>query len=114
MITNFCKTVMTLCLGFVMLIVISSCHKDKKDSCGINMTSLSGTYKLTSLKYKMSATAPEQDYLALLDDCQKDDIITLNPDGTYDYKDLGSVCTPNGGGTGTWSLTGNVISSDGI
>ena len=92
-----------------------SCKKDPKPepACSISMTGLSGAYKLTALKYKQNATAPEIDYLAFMDACEKDDIVTLKSNGTYDYNDAGTVCTPNGTDNGTWSITGNTLTSDG-
>jgi Lipocalin-like domain len=96
--------------------VIFSCKKDKNngDECPINMNSLSGTYKLISLKYKLNSSAPEQDYLAFMDDCEKDDVIILNQSGTYRYQDAGTVCSPNGSSDGEWSVHGHTLTSDGL
>jgi len=93
-----------------------SCKKEKSatTACTINMTSLSGAYKLTALKYKRNAAAPEVDYLATMDACDKDDFITLKNDGTYIYNDAGTVCTPNGNDNGTWQLNGKILTSDGM
>jgi hypothetical protein len=93
-----------------------SCKKDPvnpEPDCSINRTNLSGAYKLTAMTYKRSATAPVVNYLDYMDDCEKDDIITLKSDGTYQYNDAGTVCNPNGSDIGTWSVTGNTINSDG-
>jgi hypothetical protein len=96
--------------------IVFSCKKEKNNEgeCSISMSNLSGTYKLTALKYKLNNAAPEQDYLAFMDDCEKDDLIILHQDGTYKYEDVGTVCSPNGSGTGEWSLHGRTLTSDGL
>jgi hypothetical protein len=103
-----------LLLAFFSLVFIS-CRKDPPPAtCTTNVASLSGTYKLTSLKYKATASSTEQDYLVLMDACERDDLVTLNSNGTYTYTDAGTVCSPNGSDNGTWSLSGNTINSDGV
>jgi Lipocalin-like domain len=98
----------------VFFILLSSCQKNKNDDCTVSVASLSSSYKLAALKYKASAAGPEQDYLVFLDACEKDDILRLNSNGTWSSQDVGTVCTPNGNDTGTWSLNGNTINSDGL
>jgi hypothetical protein len=96
-------------------ITVSSCQKERTESgCDTTMNNIAGTYKLTSLKYKASASSPEQDYMLFFDACEKDDLIKLNANGTYEYKDAGTVCTPDGNDNGTWSLTNNQLYSDGM
>lgn len=94
-----------------------SCKKDKKQDkptgCTVNMQNLAGAYRLTALQYKETASAAPVDYLAHMEDCAKDDILTLKSDGTYSYADAGTVCTPSGSGNGTWSVKDNVLTSDG-
>ncbi|MGC4103599.1 lipocalin-like domain-containing protein [Ferruginibacter sp.] len=93
-----------------------SCKKPKADEtqdCSISMTGLAGSYKLTSLQYKLNANAAPVDYLAFMDDCEKDDLLTLKSDGKYVYNDAGTACTPNGNDSGTWQVNGNTINSDG-
>lgn len=106
------KTIITL---GIIGITVSSCQKerDNNNDCGINMSNIAGTYKLASLKYKASAGSPEQDYMVFLDDSEKDDLIKLKANGTYDHVDAGIVCSPDGNYSGTWSLTGNTFISDG-
>src|SRR5258708_3232487 len=103
----------------IVLIMLSgmlfSCSKKDNNvpECKINMASLSGSYKLTAVQYKSSPTAAPLDYLALMDACEKDDILILKSDGTYDYNDAGTVCTPSGTSHGSWQVTGNTLTSDG-
>jgi Lipocalin-like domain len=104
-------------LGLSLLLsLLGACKKENKaeDPCTTSQQGLAGTYRLTALKYKMSASSPEQDYLVFLDACERDDLITLNANGSYSYQDAGTSCTPSGNDSGTWTVTGNTISSDGM
>lgn len=102
-----------------MVMVLSgllfSCSKKDTGTpgCKINMASLAGTYKLTALQYKINATATPVNYLDYMDDCEKDNILTLKSNGTYDSDDAGTVCTPSETGHGTWQVSGNTLTSDG-
>ncbi|MEC5145879.1 Lipocalin-like domain-containing protein [Chitinophaga sp. 180180018-2] len=103
---------MAIVLGTILL----SCKKEKSNEpeCGISMTGLAGSYKLTALQYRATATTAPVDYLSSLDDCEKDDILILKSDGAYNYNDAGTVCTAEGANShGTWHVTGNTITSDG-
>lgn len=94
----------------------TSCKKDKnKNDCSLTEANLVGSYKITSVKYKASASSPEIDYSNQFFDeaCQKDDITTFNADHTYIYSDAGTACSPKGDDNGTWTLTNNVVSVDG-
>lgn len=95
--------------------VLFACKKEKSNEsgCAINMANLSGAYKLTALQYKASSTADPADYLAYMDDCEKDDILNLKIDGTYVNDDAGTVCDPSTASQGIWQLHGNTLTSDG-
>jgi Lipocalin-like domain len=96
--------------------LMMGCKKEKtaEPACTTSMAGMAGTYRLTALQYKINAAAPAQDYLQLLDDCEQDDLVTLQANGSYIYQDAGVSCTPARNETGTWSLSGSTISSDGI
>lgn len=97
------------------LTFFSSCRKDpEKKNCAASVTTISGTYKIVSLKYRASPTAPEEDYMIFFDDCEKDDHVRLNTNKTYDYIDAGVSCNPQGSDQGIWDIIGNKISSDGL
>lgn len=100
----------------ILAATLVSCKKDRDEStaCELTAGSLSGTYQLTALKYKVTPSSPEQDYLLFMEDCERDDRIQLNSNGTYIYTDAGIICDPNGSGDGTWSVTGNQLQSDGL
>ncbi len=104
----------TVHLLFIFFIIFSACNK-KEDSknCSPSITTLSGTYKIVSLKYKVTASAQEVDYLSFLNDCEKDDQVQLNSNKTYTAIDAGVSCNPSTNDAGTWNLVGNKIESDG-
>jgi len=88
-------------------------EKDNTPGCPVTMENLSGAYKLTALQYKASANAAPADYLAYMDDCEKDNILNLKSDGTYKEDDAGTVCDTDEADQGTWQLHGNTLTSDG-
>ncbi len=96
--------------------IFFSCKKEDsaEPPCSISMQNLSGSYKFSALKYKLTPASPEVDFFALLDDCEKDDLLILNANGTYQFKDLGITCLPDGNEIGTWKLNGTTVTSDGI
>ena len=107
------RIVLTLAVSMVLF----SCKKDDKEtpsSCEVSAKGLSGSYKLTALVYKKSASATPVDYLAGMEPCQKDDILVLKADGTYDYPDTGITCSPDESASGTFEVKGNTLTSDGI
>jgi len=93
-------------------LTLISCKKDK-DECTTSTATLSGNYRQTAIKYKQTSSSAEQDFFAALDACEKDDILALNANGAYNYQDAGTVCTPNGSYSGTWSYSGSTITVDG-
>jgi hypothetical protein len=76
---------------------------------------LSGSYRITAVRYKDTPTSPETDYYNqfFTDACERDDILTLNANGTYTYADAGVKCSPTSDDTGNWSLAGNILTIDG-
>src|SRR3954454_6692492 len=93
-------------LSLIIAIAIFSCSKndDDNNSSAITMENLAGNYKVTSAK--VNGIDVLNTYLP---SCQQDDIYTLNADNTYTITDAGTTCTPSSDTTGTWSLSGNVI-----
>ena len=92
-------------------LTLISCKKDK--DCETSTASLSGNYRQTAIKYKQTPSSTEQDVFANLPACEKDDILVLNSNGSYNYQDAGTVCTPNGSFSGTWSYSGSTITING-
>ena len=95
----------------VVSFAVLSCKKDK--TCDLNGSSIVGSYKVSSVKYKASASAPEVDEFATWDACEKDDVITFNASNTVTFQDAGAVCVPPGDDTGIWTLVGNDLNIDG-
>ena len=96
--------------------LIFSCKKDKGSSCTISMASISGSYKKTAVTYKASATSAEVDYFSTVfpDACEWDDINTFDTNGTSHLTDAGIVCSPPSTDNGTWSLSGNIMTTGGV
>lgn len=105
-----------LCL-LICLIIFVGCQKEESNSptknCPVNVSSLSGNYSITSLRYKPAGDGAEHDWMQFMDPCERDDIVFLSSNGTYNHMDKGQVCSPDGNETGTWSLNGRIITSDG-
>lgn len=99
-------------LTITCTLLFISCKKDK-ENCDVNSTSISGSYKQTSSKYKQTPSSAEVDFFATLDACEKDDLLVLNSNGTFNYQDAGTACSPSGSYSSTWSLSGNTITIDG-
>jgi Lipocalin-like domain len=112
------KTInLTSTLTFVLISsFFFSCQKETTEeiTCSVNTQNLSGKYTLSSVKYKETSTSPEMDIREIQEECEKDDLLILNPDGTYTTEDAGISCNTNEIDSGSWSLTGNELNSDGI
>lgn len=102
----------------VLLAAFSSCKKDSSEAtCELNATSIQGTYKLTSLKYKLTSSTPEVEVFsngAWYEPCERDDTYTFGASNVATYTDAGTTCSPNGSETGTWSLTGTSLNLNGM
>lgn len=101
----------------ISALVCVSCKKDKDKaaSCSTDVPSISGSYKFAAYTYKQTPSSPEEDYLPVIfpDACERDDVLALNANGNYTVTDAGTVCTPAGSDSGTWSLAGNTLGIDG-
>ena len=82
------------------LLIGTSCKKSK-DAPAFTKENVIGNYMLTKVVF--SANGQEQDITSsYVDDCEKDDIVTLKIDGTYESDDARQSCT--GDYTGTWAI----------
>lgn len=88
--------------GLLSLALISTTAcKKSKDAPAFTKENVAGAYKLDKVTFKYGGS--EQDITsAWVDDCEKDDIITLNVDLTYNSQDAGVECT--GDYSGTWAI----------
>lgn len=99
---------------FLLGLTFMSCKKDKDKTCAVSEQNMVGSYKVTSIKYKASASAPEIESLStFLDPCEQDDVLSLLANKTYLYKDAGTKCNPVGDYDGDWSISGNTLTVDG-
>jgi hypothetical protein len=103
--------------------ILVSCKKSSSSStsCPLTEANLAGSYKITAATYKATYVVPgeptitvgpsdEYNDTAIYKPCQKDDIITLDTAGhVITYVDAGVTCSPPGGYSGTWSLSGSTV-----
>jgi len=111
-------------LSFLPLVLFSiigmtfiSCKKDKDKApaCATDVASIAGSYKFAAYTYKQTPTSAEEDYLNIIfpDACERDDVLSFSSNGTYAITDAGTVCSPSGGDSGTWTVSGNSMNIDG-
>jgi hypothetical protein len=98
-------------LSLMIIASLISCKKTDKpaDTCVASISSIAGTYKVTSVEYKLTSAATAADMFSNLPDCQKDDTYQLNADGTVLFSDAGVSCglPPAPGLPTSWSLESN-------
>ncbi len=87
----------------------ASCKKSTPapvNTCVPSISTIAGTYKISSISYKVDASATPTDMFADFSDCQKDDTYQLNADGTVVFSDAGVSCNlpPLPGLPTTWTL----------
>ena len=100
-----------LAIAFTGLL-FTSCKKEGDKTIAPTRENLAGSYILVSIKYKTSSTPEVEVKDEILDDCQKDDIFTLNSNMSFTYVDAGVQCDPSGSYSDNWVLEGNTISFD--
>lgn len=82
------------------LITTTACKKSK-DAPAFTKENVAGTYKLEKVTFKYGSS--EQDITSSwVDDCEKDDVMTLKADLTFNSVDAGEECS--GDYSGTWSI----------
>jgi len=94
-------------LFFFIVAAISGtgCKKDR--DCKFNSENIQGSYKIVSIVSREDASSPEEDELAYLDACERDDILHFNDGGIYLLEDAGEICTPSNSFGSTWAISGN-------
>lgn len=96
-------------LSVLISMVFISCKKDSnKAPCTLSSSSLVGNYKITS--YLMTMNGQTIDVFSdtsFIPICQKDDIFTINANGTMTKSEGAISCDPpSTGGIGNWALNG--------
>lgn len=102
-----------IALAILGLAFLFSACKKKDAECSLSTASFIGSYKLTAVKYKASATATEVDLMATWDACEKDDIYEFAANSVFHYKDVGTSCSPSNNYSSDWSLSGSTLTFDG-
>jgi hypothetical protein len=96
-------------LSVILLLSISvfslSCKKD--DTCTLSSTSIVGTYKTTAATIQANASATPVDDYATWEACEKDDLISINADGSFLTSEGAVACSPANNFSGNWSLSGS-------
>lgn len=108
--TNYMNRVFYLVFS---ILLFTSCKKNSSSSpsCTLSVATVAGTYKFAAYTTQQSASSPVIDTYATWSACDKNDLLTLNANGTYQRVD---GCFPSSIPiTGTWSLNGNILTSDG-
>lgn len=101
------RTLLLLILtGCAAILVSTGCSK-KNDSQTYTNKQLAGTYHQTA--WTATTAGVTVDKFKDMDACEKDDVLYLNADSTFEAVDAGTTCTINGSGTGTWVVSGNLI-----
>ena len=98
--------------ALVIVLAATGCKKDEETVCTLDSTSIQGTYKITSAKYKESTSAAEQEVINdtnFFETCEKDDTFTFSASSAFTYTDAGVSCGGASTTTGTWGLTGSTL-----
>lgn len=115
-------------IALLMGVTIISCSKDDDDdsSSGSSLTNtqkISRTWKATSMTGEVmynNQSYYSEDLFVYFDDCDKDDLIIVASDGTYQETEGATKCDPNDPdviGSGTWAFINNdskIVLSDGL
>ncbi len=99
--------------AFLLSLTFVGCKEDSASpGCVLSASTLEGAWKITDLRYRENAQANEVDIFASSTPCKKDDIYVFNVNHTYEYNDLGLLCSPPDSYVGHWALSGSVITFD--
>jgi len=92
----------------------AACKKDKQKAPDYTLSeaNLIGTYTYGTLTYKATPTSSAVDASSFVEACALDDQATFGTNHVLTYTDAGTTCNPAGDGTGSWSLQGNVFTTD--
>ncbi|MBU3715324.1 MAG: hypothetical protein FGM46_10340 [Ferruginibacter sp.] len=95
-------------LIFIISFAIWSCQGDFKP-CALSKTSLTGTYKITAQIIKKSTGEIVNGFTGWKP-CQLDDLYIFNSNGTFEYSEGTTSCTPPSSPlTQNWTLVGSKL-----
>jgi hypothetical protein len=99
------------------LLTVTSCKKKDSEPANVTPTTanLSGAYTSSKITTTSPGSTTETDITnSVLTACEKDDVTTLNSNGTWVLTDAGTQCSPPSADNGTWSLVNSTtINLDG-
>ena len=101
-----------LSIAIVAIVAFTGCKKSSNDSnsCALSASSIVGTYKITSVVLSTQGQTLEIfNNDAFYDPCQRDNIYTINGNGTFSVTEGATSCNPPGDETGTWTLDGSTF-----
>ena len=106
---NSMKKILLLSSLFALAFV--GCKKSSSsdnNSCTLSASSIVGSYKITSVIISTQGQNIEIfNNDAFYDPCERDDIYTVNANGTYAISEGATSCSPSGAETGNWTLNGS-------
>jgi len=104
------------CISFAILLAaalaFTGCKKEndtnENEDCPLTVEDIAGKYKLFSVVL-VEASGERDVKRELYEDCELDDINDLKADKTFIYTDGGTVCSPSGSTSGTWNISGRIL-----
>ena len=99
-------------LATFLTVIFSSCKKAEvvqNPTCLLSASNLLGTYKITSILFKLNPQTPEIDYFMYYDECEKDNLLIFNSNNTYIISEGATACSPTTTESGNWNLNQSSI-----
>jgi len=103
----------TVLLATTFTIALFSCQKSKDDKPQPTQKDYVGKYKITKLLFQSTGN-PDQDLLASLPDCAKDDLLVFAADSSFKKEDAGVSCGDNEDEPTAWFVKENTMTIDGV
>jgi hypothetical protein len=99
---------MILTAAVILVLGFTACKKSDNKNSAKTVANISGTYNLTALTINLGSI--NFNAYDTLPDCEKDNVILLNADGTAQYVDGGITCQPPADSTAAWHLSADADS----
>ena len=96
-----------------LIVIFSSCKKAvvvQNPTCLLSSSNILGTYKITSILYKLNPQTSEIDYFMYYDECEKDNLLIFNSNNTFIISEGATACSPTRTESGNWNLNQSLIS----